>query len=133
MFIGNLQFAEEFLVSARRCKRSVQHRQRPEEASKNDIYPQFKNDITDKFCACSLLHLEICDISTNSRSKSQWQTRFNLCPSHPSVKSNNISIKAEQTDLHYKKYRNELICFCREPSAFDVSEFAFSVSDLLFP
>ena len=37
-----LQFVEEFLGSARRCKRrSVKH----------DIYPQFRNDITEKFCA----------------------------------------------------------------------------------
>ena len=35
---------------------SVQHRQRPEEASTHDIYPQYRNEITKKLCACSLLH-----------------------------------------------------------------------------
>ena len=30
---------------------------------KHDIYPQFRNEITEKLCACSLLHLEIYDIS----------------------------------------------------------------------
>ena len=28
-------------------------------ACKHDIYPQFTNEITEKLCACSLLHLEI--------------------------------------------------------------------------
>ena len=33
------------------------------------------NEITEKLCACSLLHLEIYDISSNSRSEGQWKTR----------------------------------------------------------
>ena len=34
------------------------------------------NEITEKLCACLLLHLEIYDISSNSGSEGQWKTRW---------------------------------------------------------
>ena len=67
---------------------------RPEKASKHDIHLQFRNEITEKLCESSLLHLEIYgDISSNSRSEGKWKTR---CKPFCEEYSSNTSIKWHQ-------------------------------------
>ena len=77
------------------------------------------NEITQKMCACSLLHLEIYDISSNSRSEGQntFSEPMPYCEEQPHFENRLTSTI---------KYRI-LSWF-----AFAVSEFAFAVSDLLF-
>ena len=58
ILLAILQFAEEFLVLACLYKFRT-HRQRPEEASKHNIYPQFRNEITEKLCVFAFIFRNI--------------------------------------------------------------------------
>ena len=73
------------------------------------------NQITQKMCACSLLHLEIYDINSNSRSEGRWKHgEWYRCPT---VKSSNTS-----RNYKIKISHSELICFCRGELIFAVSD-----------
>ena len=62
-FIGNFTVCRRISGFGTPLLRKVHIDRNHKKASKHDIYPQFRNEITEKWCARSLLHLEIYDIS----------------------------------------------------------------------
>ena len=85
------------------------------------------NKITQKMCACSLLHLEMYDISSNSRSEVQWKTRW-VIPMSYCEEQQHFENRLTST---IKISHPELICFCHEWICFCRERFASAVSYLL--